>query len=310
MPGGVKRYDIPNSSYPVGFGYITIPFDVDREKYVQTCLRKERVAIQLDDGGGVIKNCYVSKNILQQIYFPLKDTELGSAVAFIVPKFYNIPIIVGVISKADETQLLDEYSFKKVVGDDESKVVIEGKGKTGELFLNVESDYENGGSIYINLRSKNSTSKFNVNCFGDINIYSEGKTDLKCVNNVTTIRSVRVENGEEKLNAGLQLDENGFFLRDYFENNIISSNDGSITIYPKEKVNLFEGSEPLVKGSELKKQLETMKTRIDRIIQSLEAGSGASSTATTYSAAVMLVLETILDEENFDNINSKKSFTD
>ena len=87
MGDGVKRENIENYNYPVGFGYITIPYDVDRDLYIKTCYRKERVAIQLDDGGGIIRNCYVGKTAMQNIEFPENFDKLGSGVFFIVPKF-------------------------------------------------------------------------------------------------------------------------------------------------------------------------------------------------------------------------------
>lgn len=304
------RRQIANYSAPVGFGYITIPFDVDREKYIKTCYRKERVAIQLDGGGSVIDNCYISKESLQQIKFPISDKELGSAVAYIVPHFHNIPIIVGVISKADETQLLEENSFKKVVRTSNANVSVIGRGKSGELFVNVESDFENEGSIYITLRSKNNTSKFNIKCFGDISAYAEGKVFLKCLNDVQISSISFDENGKEISDANLTLNKNGFVLQDRFENKIESSDDGEIHIIPKEKLNVFQGSEPMVLGNELKKQLETITKRIDTILDALNAGKAASANIGTYILAVGAVLETIPNPEDFNKINSTKAFTD
>lgn len=306
----VSRNSIPNYSYPVGFGYIVIPYDTDRQRYIQTCLRKERVAIQLEAGGSVINNCYISKESLNRIKFPETSNELGSAVAFIVPKFYDIPIIVGVISKEDETQLLEENLFKHEVHDKNSIVSIIGKGSNGELFIEVNSEYSSGGNIHITLKNKESKANLNVKCFGNINIYSEGDIALETLKQIQ-IQSFYVnENGEKKLNSKLNLSEDSFTIEDRNENKISSNSDGEINILPKEKLNLFEGSEPLVKGNELKKQLEEMSSRIDKIIDALDAGSLAAGTIQTYVAAVSPVLATIIGKENFDNINSEKSFTD
>lgn len=305
-----SRKQIANYSAPVGFGYIVVPFDVDREKYVQTCYRKERVAVQLDGGGSTIDNCYISKESLQQIIFPESHEKLGSAVAFIVPHFHNIPIIVGVISKADETQLLEENSFKKIVRTPTANVSINGRGKSGELFVNVESDFENEGSIYITLRSKNNTSKFDVKCFGDISIYSEGKTSLKCLNDVEISSISLNETGEEIIDSNLTLNGDGFVLIDKFENKIESNKDGDINILPKEKCNVFQGSEPMVLGNILKEQLETVTKRINTILEALNAGKVAGGNIGSYILAVSAVLDTIPQPESFDEINSEKSFLD
>lgn len=305
-----SRKNISNYSSPVGFGYIVIPHNEDRSKYIKTCLRKERVAVQLDGGGSVITNCYISKESLNRITFPETSNNLGSAVAYIVPQFYDIPIIVGVISKEDETQLLDENSFKHEVHTNDSIVSIIGKGKEGNLFIEVNSEYSSGGNIYVTLKNKENKANLNIKCFGNISIYSEGDVVLKTLKS-TSVQSFYInESGEESLNSKLTLNEDSFIIEDKNENKISSNSEGEINIQPKNKCNLFEGSEPLVKGKELKTQLEEMSNRIDKILDALNAGAVASSTIQTYVAALTPILATITDKENFDKINSEKSFTD
>lgn len=305
---GRKR--ISNYSSSVGFGYVTIPYDTDRDKFIKTCLRKERIAIQLDYGGGVINNCYVSKQILNQIKFPETKNELGSAVAYIVPDFFDIPIIIGIISKEDETQLLEENSFKHEVDFNNSIVSVLGKGKTGELFIDVNSDFASGGNIYISLKNKDNKAKLDVKCFGGVNIYAEDDITLKTLK-TACIRSFYVdENGEEKLNSELSLNEDNFEIEDKNKNKIISNSNGEIIIQPNSKCKIFEGSSPLVKGDELKKQLEILSLRVSLIIEALNAGSAAPITIQTFVAAMLPVLALIPTEENFNNINSEKSFTD
>lgn len=306
---GVKREQPFNFSYPVGYGYIIVPDGEDRNLFIQTCYRKERVSIMLDDGGGMIQNCYISKESIQQIYFPQSSNELGSAVAFIVPRYYNIPIIIGVISKSDETQILSENSFKKFVDSDNGIVSIEGKGEEGRLFINVESELNKGGEVIITIRNKNKSSKFNLNCFGDINIYSEGETTLKTLNSID-LKVVTIEDNKEVTTGELLLKDDVFKLTDKKGNKIESDTDGNINIIPTDKCNLFSGSSPLVKGDELKSQLEIMKARIDKVIEALNAGAASAATVQTYAAAVSAVLIGIVNIEDFENINSDKSFTD
>jgi hypothetical protein len=309
MGNGVSREIVNNYNYPVGFGYVTIPGDVDRKKYIETCLRKERIDIKLDDGGGVIQECYIDMGALQRIIFPEDTNTLGSCVAFITPRFYNKAIIVGVVSKSDETQLLDEKSFKKVVNSDSAAISIEGKGQSGELFINVESLFENEGNIFINLKSKNNSSKFNVRCFGDINLYSEGEVSLKSLNSIK-IESFRIEENEEKFNSEINIDVNNLYVKDRYGNQLNFDENGNINILPDIRCNLFQGLSPLVRGDILLKELNKSKDRIDSIIEALKAGAGASSTSTTYSTAVMGVIDTIITEEDYKDINSEKSFTD
>lgn len=306
---GVSRQNSGNYNYPTGLGYITIPIGIDRDLYIQTCYRKERVAIQLDGGGSVINNCYISRSTLQEIIFPDEINQLGSCVAFICLKHHNLPIIVAVVSKPDETQLLEEKAFKKSVATKEANVSIEGKGKSGELFINVESNSENEGSIYITLKSKNNTSKFELKCFGEVNIYSEGKTTLKALKNVN-LQKIRIEDQEEIISSEVILSDDGFEIRDSFNNTINSDSDGAINVFPSLRCNLFEGSEPLPKGDTLKTELEKMKNRIDIIINTLDGATAASATASAYALFVKAGLAAITEVEDFDDMNSDKSFTD
>jgi len=298
---GISRDNQRNYNYPVGIGYIMIPEGVDRDLYITTCYRKERVAIQVDGGGGVINNCYISRSSVQKIIFPINPDEVGSCVVFISPKFNNRPIIIDVVSKEDETQLLEEYSFKKEVHSKYANVSIEGKGRTGELFINVESDSENEGSIYLTLRSKNNTSKFDIKCFGDINIYSEGETVVRTLKN-TNLRRIRIENNTEIISSEFILSDEGFTLEDEFGNKITSNSEG--------KIILFKGEQPIPKGAELKTQLEVMKNRIDSIIQTLTSAQSQSGSAATYAAAITLGLNSITDTEDFAKMNSEKAFID
>lgn len=300
MGDGISRQSVPNYSYQTGFGYIILPIDIDRESYIKTCYRKERVAIRLDSGGGVFTNCFISKSAIQEIKFPATNDQLGSCVAYIVPEFHNIPIIVGVLSKADETQLLEENSFEKVVSTKQAKVSVSGKGKTGELFINVESENESEGNIYITLKSKDNTSKFQLSCFGDINIYSEGKTNLKALNQVN-LESFYIEDNQQKISAKIILDENGFLFEDKFENKIQSNLEGKIEIH--------KGSQPILLGDETVIQLEKMKKRIDDLIDLLNTANQAITFEVGFRAILTAGISLLsLDKEDFGNIKSKKLF--
>jgi len=301
MGDGVSRVNPGNRNEPTGLGYITIPIGVDRDLYIQTCYRKERVAIQLDGGGSVVSNCYISRATLQEIVFPEEINQLGSCVAFICLKHHNLPIIVSVISKPDETQLLEENSFKKIVSMKAANVSIEGKGKSGELFVNVESNSENEGSIYVTLKSKNNTSKFELKCFGEINVYSEGKTSLKALKDVN-LQKIRIENQEEIISSEIILSDEGFEIRDSFNNVINSDSDGRIL--------LFEGTEAMLLGDTTKAELLKFKERFDTFLKTFsDTLVVPSDGGKAIQIAVKAAMETV-DEENFNNIDSKKAFID
>lgn len=295
------RNRVSNFSSPVGFGYIVVPTDIDRDVYVKTCYRKERVAIQLDYGGSVIKNCFVSRKAIQDLKFPATSDELGSCVAFIVPEFHNIPIIIDVVSKADESQLHEENSFMKRVTTKSGLVSVIGKGDTGELFINVESRDDDAGNIHITLKNGKNKSKFNLNCFGDVNVFANGRINLKALKEVN-IQSVYFEGAVEKMSSQIQVNPDGFLVKDKAGNSIISNKEGQIKVH--------EGSHPAALADELKSQLEIMKSRIDSVISVLKNAQATSATSAVYAAAITAGMETIVNIEDFGNINSSKLFID
>lgn len=69
MIDGVSRERQSDSPYSVGYGYIAIPSGVDRDDYIDTCFRRERVTV-ITDLGGVFNDCYITSDALQRISFP------------------------------------------------------------------------------------------------------------------------------------------------------------------------------------------------------------------------------------------------
>ena len=303
---GVEREGTFNQSYSTGIGYITIPTDADRDSFIETCFRRERIAIQLDEGGSIIQNCHIDKDVLQKIDFPKDKTDLGSCVVYICDRFIRKPIIIGVISKRNESQLLRENSFKRSVKSDSGRVYIEGKAKDGNLFIDVQSDFLNGGSVFITLKSKDNTSKFDVKCFGNVDIYAEKDITSETLATINLICNY-VESGVKKLAASLNLNQDGFLYNDK-DGNKIEIKDKSINIKPNSRFNIFNGGSPLVKGDELAVQLAKVTGRIDGIMNVLK--TAPSGTIGAYATYITGGLGQITDAEDFSDINSDKSFTD
>lgn len=307
MIDGIGKERRVNRNYPNGLGYVVIPSNEDRQKYVETCLRTERVSIQLDFGGGVIPNCYVLTHILSEIKFPETVGKLGSCVAFMSDEYHAAPIIIGVISKMDESQLLEENIVRKTVVGTGGRVNLEANGNTGELFINVDSDYESGGAVHINLNSKNNTAKFDVKCFGEVNIYSEGDITLETLK-TANIQCSYVDGQEKKFASKINLTQDGFTYEDK-TGNIIQVVGENINIKPVTRLNVFEGGSPMVLGDILKTQLEIVTARIDNALLAIKTAP-ATGLAFAYQAGMKVILATQLTKESFENINSEKSYTD
>lgn len=118
-----------------GFGYVTIPEGVDRNKYVEMCFRKNRVTIIDDLAGNVIHDCYISKEVLANIEFPLEVGEKGMPVVWVSQTMQTVPMIIGSLTGYNNVTLRSdaEIHFSKVW--EKGEVSIRGDAKDGSLTI-------------------------------------------------------------------------------------------------------------------------------------------------------------------------------
>jgi hypothetical protein len=167
-------YPIPSSQYYVGlqYGYIIIPSDVDRNSFIEQCYRWERVSVLSEGGGGVFHECYISREAIKDVEFPDDSTHTGSCVMFLTDIHSGHPMIFGVLSKEDESQLLREGYFKFSKTYQGSSVIISGDAKKGIMNLSVDGGDLTQLNITVSNKDKNATT--NLRCRGDINLEMDG----------------------------------------------------------------------------------------------------------------------------------------
>lgn len=247
---------ISSQSYVgIQYGYIIIPSDVDRDAFIQQCYRWERVSIMLECGGGVFHDCYITRTALQQIEFPLTSKQLGSCVILFTDINSGHPIVLEVLSKEDESQLLREGFFKIIKTNNGGIVSISGDAKTGVLNLSVNGGTLSQLNILVSNADKNAT--INVQCRGDINIELDG--------------TLQITDDKFKINGGTQ---------------------------------------SMVKGNELKTQLDDTNTYLNNLYTALYTAFQALDAvvpgiSTTFQAAMAGKLP-----GDYTNINSDESFLD
>lgn len=218
----IKKITQPVSAgdYPIGRGSIFIPFGVDRDQFVETSLRSERVSLMLEDGRGSINDVYICKNILQQIYFPKESGELGSAVIYNTAYPNNEYTVIGVLSNNDGSQLLEEYQFKTERTSDNGRVSIIGRGKNGELIITVDGEKDESGKIILNARNKSNKAFLEFNILGRSNIYTQNESVLKSAKSI----ELQAINNKTDKNSSLKY-ENGVGLTylDEFSNKFVAN---------------------------------------------------------------------------------------
>ena len=194
---GVNKDLHPNARRSINFGYITIPVNVDRDKFIQQCLRTEKFSV-LVEGGGVMHNCLITKSALKEIYFPVVGGNLGSAVCFFTDIFTSKVVIVGVVSKEDEVDILLENSYllKRTIGNSYALLSVNGDGQINIDVIGGSSS----GKLNINIRNQGSNAEMNVFVGGVINLYAEGSINIKTVGgeiNLTSDTNINIESSKE-----------------------------------------------------------------------------------------------------------------
>ena len=272
-------------------GYIFIPTDQfgnKRDVFIQRCYRTKKVSLVFDEGG-FAHNCLISLDCLKQIEFPQEKNKVGSTVLCYIDNFRKKPMIFSVFSKEDDIILQKEFDKKLTSINGENKAEIIVRGKTGELILNVDSEEDSGGKFTLVVKNKNKKANLNIRVLGDATVYGENAITLKSVNTITL--------DAPAVSASTS----------------ISADEDNITLNPNQKVILFTGSQPLVKGTEIKNQLTTESQALTDFLNAFNnlvpvavPPSSVDPTWATLKAAII----SIISRANWTNINSEKAFTD
>ena len=309
MISGVHRIPIQNAIEPIGIGYIVIPHAVDRDNYIADAMRREKVNIMPDEGSGYISECNITKSALNQIEFPPNDNELGSPVCYVTHPFHNVPVIIGVLNKLDNSSLMEEKSFlfQKQV-DNMRDVTVMGSGKDAYLLLSASNE-EGDASIVIKSVG-NEESRIQLETNGTVTLLGDETITLTSGQTI----NIRV-NDEGDTNDSTSIAFNNDQIVISKKNgdieNTITIEDDQIQINPNSRFIVKQGGEPLVKGTELQNQLNATNTYINTLVTAIMTalttidGSENTVTAAPFSTTMLTV-----QLGNYSNINSDISFTD
>lgn len=180
--------------YSAGIGYVIIPPDTDRTKYITECYKFSTVSI-ISEFNGVSNRVPIDSFSLNFIQFPDDVNKFGSAVSFLLDPVHKKPIIVGIYKKQDERNDLKEHQFKFKRDFNGNVVEITGSPDGKYLALNVSAD--SGGEVSINLKSKDESGKVSINVDGDCLINSLSDTTIRQYGKLT-LETFDRGNDEEK----------------------------------------------------------------------------------------------------------------
>ena len=290
---GVERSEIWNNNVQVGLAYIVIPFGVDRNDFVQSCYRKERVHIAVERGS-IVKNCYIDSSVLQRIKFPDDSTKLGSQVVFVMEKFRKVPFVIATVTRNIERVISDEETINIQRSLNGGNLSIVGKGD-GTLLINLESsDYS---KLIIHTTGENSV--IDVNSDGLITL--NAKDDVTINSSKTIVKNFLNDQG--LVEKSLTLDDTGLKYQDDKGNKFFIDYDSNKIIHN-------EGSQPIPLGTELKDQLDKLNKKFNKFLDTyINTPVVPSDGGKAVQTAVQIAVSTLKDAD-FDKINSEKSFID
>lgn len=319
---------------PVGFGYIFIPSGVDRDNFVKTCFRTGRVTIIDDAGGGVIKDCYITNEALQNVQFPKGTEQMGQPVVWIAQGFQNQPMVVGTFPLVDKVVDRDDSEFLVQREWNGGILNIQGSAKSGTLFIGIEGS-ESGYLKISSLGDENSVLE--LTCPGTIQVkncrnlqataYSKISAELLDVekgnrtgisankdevyieanygegDNINSVKSLingerfRVETVYGGKNYSSEVNSEGFVTG--FEDSTVSLKEGSLFIEQgAAKIAMADGKVSWTNNST---GLKDLLKKIHDIIQNLtvSTASGPSGTPLPPTVLALKELDTLLT--NFFN---------
>lgn len=252
-----------------GIGYIIVPEDATREQYIQNCYRTSTVAIQGGYGYGYIFNVKILPGVLQNITFPLKSAERGTAVFWVREGTDNRPIVIGIVAENGVTNLLTggQERFNQSVDGKTVEIFLD--ANTPLLNLNIVGDSNTPSIVNIKVSGGNPDDKINIESDGQIHISApQLNADVaKAVNLIVTnekgneaisvsansetleFKATMTNIDEEEVMSIIGNEEKTEF-KDLHGNSATFNEDG-VKIVTADKLNINEGDEPMVLGQTL-----------------------------------------------------------
>ena len=223
----------------LGLGYVIIPRndDVDRDEFVDMCLKTSTILL-LTKNGEQFEHVKVNNSLFNDIKFPTEEDELGSIVIFGYLSDISYPVILGTIPNGEELLNQAENTFKLSRSLNESNIEIVGNASIGSLSLKVNTNEEGVLQLSIN---GDIDSNLNINSSGNVNIQAN---KIKGVARESFNFKVKALGETEETNISYELGT-GFAYKDEFNNEI--SLDGDKILLKGKRYNMTAENDASVK---------------------------------------------------------------
>jgi hypothetical protein len=196
-----KMKFIEGHNWGVGVGYVKIPSDLERDRYVGLCYRTNTICIGTDDGG-FFPRVPCNPELLNHIEFPKSSDEVGSAVLYINEPIKNQ---LFVITRLEKNNILSDgkegyYKIQKRWKEGEAELILSGK----EGFAGITVNKPNEGGKLLLRSSGGVESSLELESEGDLeikgkkiifNTWNETRIETQCEEDKKIVSFV--QNGQE-----------------------------------------------------------------------------------------------------------------
>lgn len=218
----ITPVEINNGNLPAGIGYIAVPDEIDRDKYVEDCYRTNSVTIFGGIHYGFFHNVFVDVDSMQKIKFPKDSKSFGSPVMWVNVPVFNKPAIIAVFKYSDDYEALEEQSTHNLLERNGRHITVSKRANDATIDIHIRGDSEMPGALNLNIINDNKTS--------ELNVYVTGKTTLSSTEQLTLRSDKKLElivvdrNSKKKLDLTYE-DGSGLHYKDEFENEITLKKD-------------------------------------------------------------------------------------
>lgn len=243
-------------------GFITIPYNVEKSDYIETCYRTGTVSV-LSDGGNLRNEVLITNEALQNIDFPTEEGGEGTQVIIASLPYRTNPIIIGTITNRNNSPAWSSNMHRFVKFNEDTSVCIEMSADEKSIDISVNSTEKTDINI-ISVGNEESVIKLNtsgkaiVSADKEIDAISYDTINAKVVNVETEAeepgkeeRSIKMDLNsflltwlEEDKKTVFSLDKDTFKLGFHDDTELIEVNDDNI------KISFKNGEETIIINSD------------------------------------------------------------
>lgn len=199
-----------------GIGYIALPADIDRDRYILDCYQNMRVSLHTAHDG-FQNRVIISEDDLNWIEFPTDYRSFGTVVYYITNPISGEKYIVKLYSNSRKLGGGRENNFSIGRAFKDSLVQIDGNPEAGNINIIVSNNDKS--QLNINVLNKDDRGELNVNVKGNSNVVATGDVNFSANGNyyvkvsdpetkgvetefIQTINSLRINSPSFLINNG------------------------------------------------------------------------------------------------------------